>query len=113
MGDRAIAEIKMEDGSLYVYTHWGGSALPDAAKKAIMFAKSRWSDEPYAVRIIVDQLTKDSRDELTGSGLMLKPIAEDEYNHNHPSVIIDLVHKVLIVLRDDGYEKKFSEIINE
>jgi len=90
----------------------GGSVLPDVAKKAIMFAKPRWSDESYAVRIIVDQLTKDSRDELTGAGLMLKPIAEDEYNHGSPSVIIDLVHKVLIVLREDGYEKKFSEITN-
>jgi hypothetical protein len=113
MGDRAMAEIKTTDGSLYVYTHWGGECLPDMARCAIQKAKSRWDDESYATRIIVDQLIKENRDEETGAGLMLKPNAEDEYNNNHPSVIINLVHKVLVVLREDGYEKKFSEIMGE
>ena len=113
MGDRAMAEIKTTDGSLYVYTHWGGCCLPDMARVAIHRAKPRWGDESYATRIIVDELIKESRDQETGSGLMLKPSAEDEYNHDHPSVIIDLVHKVLVVLREGGYEKKFSEVMRE
>ncbi len=99
MGDRAMAEIKTEDGSLYVYTHWGGEVLPTMAKEAILQARPRWGDHPYATRIIVDQLTKSARDEETGFGLMVKPSAEDEYNHNKPSVVIDLVAQEILVIR--------------
>ena len=101
MGDRRMAEIKTTDGSLYVYTHWGGSDLPDIARHAISFAKLRWDDEPYAVRIIVDQLTKDGRDKETGFGLMLAPNVEDSYNNDEPSVIIDLVARHLTIIDDD------------
>jgi len=99
MGDRAMAEIKTEDGSLYVYSHWGGHDLPENAKQAIMMAQDRWDDEPYAVRIIVDQLTKEGRDQETGFGLMLKPNAEDSYNDDEPSVIINLMNKTLTIIR--------------
>jgi len=98
MGDRAIAEIKMEKGSLYVYTHWAGSRLPRDAKEAVKVAKPRWGDEPYATRIIVDQLTKEGRDQETGFGLMLTPNAEDRYNRDKPSVIINLVDKTITIL---------------
>lgn len=102
MGDRAMAQIKTEDGSLYVYTHWQGHSLPDNAKKAILSARGRWEDEGYATRIIVDQLTKEGRDSETGFGLMLKPEAEDSYNNNSPSVIIDLVKQMLTIERNGG-----------
>lgn len=95
MGDRAMAEIRTEGGSLYLYTHGGGSSLPDDSKEAILFARERWSDYPYAVRIIVDQLTREGRDEQTGYGLMLTPNAEDEHNSDNPSVIIDLLRQEL------------------
>jgi len=113
MGDRAMAEIKTEDGSLFVYTHWRGDDLPDMAKEAILFAKPRWVDEPYAVKIIVDQLTKGGRDEEMGYGLMLKPNAEDEYNRDEPSVVIDLPAQTLSIIRN-GNEKTipFAEINN-
>lgn len=104
MGDRAMAEIRTEGGSLYVYTHWGGHSLPDSARSAVRAAKSRWSDFPYATRIIVDQLTKEGRDNETGFGLMLQPIAEDEYNSDRPSVIIDLVAEKLTVIREGKEE---------
>ena len=94
MGDRRTAEIRLEKGSLYVYSHWGGFEMREDAQDAIRAAEGRWSDEPYAARIIVDQLTKHSRDQETGHGLMLGPDAEDEYGAN-PSVIIDLVKQEL------------------
>jgi hypothetical protein len=98
MGDRRMAEIKTADGSLYVYTHWGGGEMVDVAINAILAAKGRWNDSSYATRIIVDQLTKPSRDSETGHGLMLGPNAEDEYNGGSPSIIIDLVHRVFSVM---------------
>lgn len=93
MGDRAMAEIKTQDGSLYFYTHWSGRELPADALKALEAAKPRLGDDSYATKIVVDSLIKasGSRDKETGAGLMLKPNAEDEYNNDQPSVIIDLV----------------------
>lgn len=100
MGDRRMAEIKTLDGSLYVYTHWNGSVFPEMAREAIKAAKSRWDDTPYALRIIADQLTKGERDLTTGSGLLLIPNAEDSYNHDTPSILIDLIKRTLIVIED-------------
>jgi hypothetical protein len=111
MGDRAMAEIKTEGGSLFVYTHWGGHGLPARALSAIKAAEQRWDDFPYATHIIVDQLTKDSRDSETGIGLMLEPNAEDEYNSNKPSVIIDLNSQELTIARNGSHQtKKFIEL---
>lgn len=89
MGDRRMAEIKTSEGSLYLYTHWGGSTLPDDARLAVEKAAPRLGDEGYWVRIVLDQLTKGGRDKETGYGIMLKPNAEDEYADDKPSVIID------------------------
>ena len=100
MGDRAMAEIVTDGGSIYVYTHWGGRDLPTRAKQAIKFAEGRWDDRPYSTRIIVDQLTKASRDSLTGHGLLLDPHAEDEYNNDNPSVVINLLDLTLVVVRE-------------
>ena len=99
MGDRAMCEIKIDKGSLFLYTHWSGHSLPEDAKLAIKAAQPRWDDEPYATRIIVDQLTKGGRDQETGFGIMLTPDAEDEYNNDNPSVVIDLTEKKLSYIR--------------
>jgi len=98
MGDRRMAEIKTTDGSLFIYTHWGGEGLPDLARRAIAFAKGRWQDESYCLRILVDQITVNNRDSQTGAGLMLQPSVEDEYNNDKPSVIIDIPKQTLQIL---------------
>lgn len=89
MGDRRMAEIRTEYGNLYIYTHWSGEALPRLAEDALRKARPRLGDEAYWTRIVVDQITKSARDKETGFGLMLTPDAEDEYNNDKPSVIID------------------------
>lgn len=101
MGDRRMAEIKTENGSLYVYVHSHGFELPDMARDAVSSAAPRLGDEPYWTRIVVDQLTKDGRDRQTGFGLMLKPNAEDEYNNDKPSVIIDSADGSVTVIGGD------------
>lgn len=101
MGDRRMAEIVTEDGSLYLYTHWSGYVFPEQAARAISSAESRWSDQYYAVRILIDQIFKGLRDEPTGGGIALKPVFEDEYHGDVPSVVIDLKAQTLTVI-DDG-----------
>lgn len=93
MGDRAMAQIITEDGSLYFYTHWTGHRLDEQAKEALELAQPRLGQDDYALRIVIDSLikTSDCRDQETGCGIMLSPCCEDEYNHDKPSVVIDLV----------------------
>ena len=99
MGDRRMAEIRTEHGSIYLYTHWQGSVLPQLAKAAVERAAPRLGDQPYWVRIVIDQITKSSRDAETGFGISLKADMEDSYNNDHPSVVIDAATGKVSVLR--------------
>ena len=111
MGDRRMAEIVTDDGSLYVYSHWGGCELPAEAEKAVVAAQGRWNDRSYATRILVDQLTKPGRDEKLGYGLLLRPEAEDSYNNDKPSVIIDLLTQTLTVIeKGRTYSQDFRDV---
>lgn len=93
MGDRAMAEIRTREGSVYFYTHWTGQNLRLQAEQALEKARPRIGDDPYALRIVLDSLieTSGARDSETGAGIMLSPCCEDEYNYDSPSVLIDLV----------------------
>jgi hypothetical protein len=93
-----MAEIKTSEGSLYLYTHWGGSKLPEVARDAVERARPRLGDEPYWVRIVIDQIFKNLRDKETGGGIMLKPHCEDEYNYDKPSVILDAIKGTVEVI---------------
>ena len=94
MGDRAMAEIRTEEGSLYFYTHWTGHTLRVDAEAALSLAQPRLSmgDQSYALKCVLDSLIKSSgaRDSETGAGIGLEPNFEDEYNGDSPSVVIDL-----------------------
>ena len=94
MGDRRMAEIRTEEGSLYFYTHSTGFALPCNAKRELELAAPRKEDTPYALRRVVDYLifTSGSRDNEVNSGLMFHPNLEDEYGGNPHSVVIDMVN---------------------
>lgn len=87
-----MARIIVPEGSVYFYTHWCGAELPQHAEMALSAARPRLGDDAYALRIVLDVLIRESgsRDEETGSGIMLSPDAEDGYNNNKPSVEIDL-----------------------
>lgn len=70
MGDRANIKIKQPEGqALYLYSHWGGSNLPQVLQDALTRGKERWNDETYLARIIFSQMVKDDILELTGYGL--------------------------------------------
>jgi hypothetical protein len=104
-----MAEIKTTDGSLYFCTHGTGSDLPTDAQVALDKAQNRIDDVPYALRIVVDALIAASgaRDSETGASLMLGPDAEDSYNDDRPSVVIDLVHNEV---RTTGHSQEASNV---
>lgn len=102
MGDRRIAEIKTEEGSLYFYTHWAGHDLYYDALKALDTASPRREQQDYVLKIVIDNLIRESnaRDRETGAGisLSLKQIPADDYSYeitgdymsNEPTVLIDI-----------------------
>ena len=102
MGDRAMAEIQVSNGSLYFYTHWTGHRLVEQAEMALSAARGRIGDDSYAMKIVIDSLieTSGARDSETGAGIMLSPNHEDEYNNDEPSVIIDLVNNAVTARGD-------------
>jgi len=106
MGDRRMAEIKMDGGSLYVYVHSHGSLLPRMARDAVKAARGRLGDEGYWARIVIDKLTQQGRDQDIGFGISFKPDFEDSYNGDNPSVIIDAKDGSVTVIgsSDDGGE---------
>lgn len=101
MGDRAniyvvdrrpAAADDTETTGIYLYTHWNGSNWPELLREALRSdaARRRWSDEPYLLRIISDQLFKDIRDSETGGGISTM-IGDNEY----PITILDMVNRTV------------------
>lgn len=97
MGDRAniyvvdqpkAAPDDTETTGIYLYTHWNGSEWPQMLRAALSLptARRRWSDEPYLLRILTDQLFKDLRDGETGGGIGTM-IGDNEY----PITVLDMV----------------------
>jgi hypothetical protein len=99
MGDRANIKIKSNNQgcSIWIYTHWHGSELPHLLQDALAKARPRWDDASYATRILVDQITKDGRDQETGWGLSLE-IQDNEHN----VLEVDLMHQQVLVLAESG-----------
>jgi len=65
MGDRGNIKV----GKVYLYTHWGGSEIPEILKKALVRGMGRWNDEPYLTRIIFCEMIKDDVMGDTGYGI--------------------------------------------
>lgn len=81
MGDRANIKIVVEKDkpALFLYSHWNGAKLPKLLQDALRFAKGRWTDPSYCIRILIDQVAKDGRGQETGWGLSFSP---DDNEHN-------------------------------
>jgi len=97
MGDRGIAVLRFPDeygADLAVYSHWTGSDLKQEVERiarSTNFMRRR-DDETYAARIVVDQLTKLSRDEETGFGVfpVLRGQDPESYSDGAVEVTLDL-----------------------
>lgn len=81
MGDRANIAVKQsggkqEDGSpifVYLYSHWGGSELPQILQQALKRGDDRWTDEAYLTRIIFCEMVQDELMDTTGYGIAVSP----------------------------------------
>lgn len=106
MGDRANIQIKeQEGGTLYLYTHWGGSELPEVLAEALAAGRERWGDEAYLSRIIFSHLIKDNVLGETGYGLTTY-----RTDFEYPDLIVDMANQFVTDRNGVGYS--FEDYVN-
>lgn len=88
MGDRGNVQIVDKIGnkteSVFLYTHWGGSRLPQTVQVALA-KRWRWTDAPYLARIIFCEMVQGDEAGETGFGISTR-ICDNE----HPIVVVDV-----------------------
>jgi hypothetical protein len=97
----------MDQPYLVLYSHWGETTWRKDLALALEAARPRWTDDSYSLRIIIDQLTKDSRDEKTGHGIFLAN-SEDLAFLDYP-VIVDTQ---AMTVNDESGEHSWNDFIN-
>lgn len=80
MGARTVFEVKDRDGSIFLYSHWGGDDKFEDAKNALIKAEPRWQDTTYGMRIFISQIVGTAWDDETGYGISAKHTFEEQYD---------------------------------
>jgi hypothetical protein len=91
MGARTVFEVKDQDGSIFLYSHWGGDTKLEDAIHALRKAEPRWYDHTYGMRIFISQIIGDAWDSETGYGISTKHSFEEQYE----PMVIDFGSKVV------------------
>lgn len=90
MGMRRQILLKHEEGTIYLYTHWGADGLETVLSEALKRSVDRWSDPAYLSRIIFTDMTKDASSDKTGYGLALHDMGPDYEN-----LIVDIAKQTV------------------
>ena len=97
MGDRGNIAIQYEEdgeqgrwGTIYLYSHWGGSYLKATLASALNRGRSRWDDESYLARIIFSEMIADDLMGTTGYG-----IAPYQQDLNHPTIVVNIKDRIV------------------
>lgn len=95
MGDRIVYTIRQDEKlSINLYSHWGGYDRFTLLAQALDAARPRWTDVPYATRIIVSQIIGDQWSQELGFGLWAS--TEDGfYGGDHPDITINFIDKTV------------------
>jgi hypothetical protein len=102
-----VFKANMDQPYIVLYSHWGETTWREDLSAALEAARPRWTDDSYALRIVIDQLTKDSRDGSTGHGIFLAN-SEDLAFLDYP-VIVDMQ---AMTINDESGEHSWDEFIN-
>lgn len=82
MGDRgniAVRQDKETNAQIWLYTHWGGTHLPQDLQSALTKFQGRWNDDSYLTRNILSEMIPDSQiHEETGFGISTR-ITDNEH----------------------------------
>lgn len=105
LGARTNFELKDSNGSIWLYSHWGGDDKVPTLAKALSAAEPRWDDFSYAIRIVVSQIVGHQWDSETGFGLSTFEAGEESYD----PISVDFENKT-VTYQDNTYS--FEEFVN-
>ena len=88
MGDRVNVQIVDGGKRVNLYSHWGGSDMPETVRVALA-KRQRWTDGAYLARIIFCTMIAGDVDGETGFGI------------SPPDALPDNEHPLIIVSADD------------
>lgn len=81
---------------IWLYSHWGGTDLPNALHKALKMYPGRWDDDSYLTRgILMNMVPKDSHFEETGSGISTQ-ITDNE----HDILVCDVPKQRVFIIKE-------------
>lgn len=112
MGDRANIvvvnrrPVTRSDGKplmVYLYSHWGGSELPEVLRLALA-RRLRWDDDQYLARIIFDQMVGDQHGEEANFG-----ISAALMDNSYPVLVVDCQTQT-VGFAKEGEEPECSKI---
>jgi hypothetical protein len=107
MGARTVFTFETEPGeAIHLYSHSGGEDKINDLANAIDKARVRWSDETYALRIMISTLIGESWNREHGYGLWTQHRFEEEYE----PVSVHIRHKLVIV---DEMTYDFDEFVSK
>lgn len=94
-----------EQAHVTLYSHWGETTWRSDLALALDKARPRWTDQSYAIRIVVSQLIGDQWDSETGYGLFTSTEGEDL---GDTTVVVDFTKQTV---DDMGNEHSFGSFI--
>jgi hypothetical protein len=106
MGARTVFEVKDRDGSIFLYSHWGGDTKKEDAINALKVAEPRWMDTTYGMRIFISQIVGTAWDDETGYGISAKHTFEEQYD----PMVIDFENQTVDYLDE---VKSFEDFVRE
>lgn len=80
---------KAMEGSIVLYSHWGGHDLGPDLAKALKHAKPRWHDEASGTRMIVSRIIGEDWSSEAGFGLSVGALADN----NNPVLVVDFTEQ--------------------
>jgi len=106
MGDRGNVYCKEQwekKGGVYLYSHWGGSNLPNIVQ-TVLTRKQRWDDGAYLTRMIFCAMVRNDIDGEVGYG-----ISTTLCDNGHPIVVVDVNTQTIGFASEDNEPKMFVE----
>lgn len=104
MGDRANVVVRDnwpdeqgEKEAVFLYSHWGGTELPEVLRQALVRGEERWSDGSYLARIIFAEMIKGDPEGSTGFGISTR-LTDNEY---HLIVVIPSEEAIVLLPEED------------
>lgn len=103
LGDRRNVVLEYPEADVALYTHWGGTEMPEDLKFALERAKPRWHDPAYCGRIIFSSLIS-NHDEETGWGIEAVAKGSDNFcESSDRDLYVNLEKRTVRNARVDGY----------